>query len=280
MLIATQAASPAPKPGAQASAPAKADNRGTKESPLAVEVTAMPERSQEERDEQVAERLAKKDSDRWIVGLTAFIALFTGVLAVVTGFLWHSTKGLWTEAARAGKTAERAASAAQTSAEIASAALVITQRAWMGLRAWRVKQIKDNEKIAGWQFGGVFENSGNTPATNFAGGLTLMEEPVGKELEPFGRIAHEAASIGVVSPRGNTTVLSQTGTDILQFAQAQRMLAGEINVYVCTTVDYRDIFPNTPTRATSVCVQLMIDDKTLAGDPFSYHVHHRYNDAT
>ena len=83
------------QPKANASAEsASANDRGTQQSPLVVEVKAMPERTQEERDEQAAERHDKTDTDRWLVRLTAILAVATVLLVIATGFLWWSTKSL------------------------------------------------------------------------------------------------------------------------------------------------------------------------------------------
>jgi hypothetical protein len=70
------------------------DNRGTKDAPLVVEIKAVPERTQEERDEQAADRHDKADTDRWMVRLTAILAVATALLVVATGFLWCATQRL------------------------------------------------------------------------------------------------------------------------------------------------------------------------------------------
>ena len=82
-----------PKPPEPAES-ASANERDTKQLPLVVEVKAMPERTQEERADQAAERHDKADTDRWLVRLTAILAVATALLVIATGFLWNATKQL------------------------------------------------------------------------------------------------------------------------------------------------------------------------------------------
>jgi hypothetical protein len=88
--------SSAPKPMPQSSAAQRpaTDQRGTDQSPLVVNITAVPSPTEEERREKADERRDKAESDSWLLRLTGALVAATVALVVATAFLWNATKKL------------------------------------------------------------------------------------------------------------------------------------------------------------------------------------------
>ena len=218
-----------------------------------------------------------------------FIVLSTIAIAWFTGTLWRSTTGLQDLAAkqsvdmeRSLTIAEKSAAAAETSAGVASAALVITQRAWLTAKEFKADAIRDGENVLEWKFSIVFENSGNTPAQKASAGIVLVEVVRGKqEPGPF-YVTNPSASASAVI--GNRAIITGGGAerkDHLSLEQIKRMTSGEIDVYLCGRADYKDIFEASPARYTSVCMRLVVEDPTFKRpNPFGYYAHDKYNEAT
>ena len=204
----------------QAATRADTDNKGAKQSPLVVEVQAMPERSREERDEQAADRQDKAHTDRWIVRLTGIIAVFTVVLAVATGFLWKATRDLVREA------------------EDSSA---------KGLRAY----LNVFECYAQWEaerclllrnvfFTVQFKNTGQTPARKVAcwanisngAGPPKFDGPAGEPRE----------HMGVSAPNQTGTMHFKQQFDTSNIDQVEAWERGEETLYVYGKVVYCDAF--------------------------------------
>ena len=100
------AASSSEIPLPKASAPQQstsANQRGTEQSPLVININAVPKPSAEERAEKAAERQQQAETDGWLVNLTAGLVVATVLLVIATGLLWVSTKKLATETAESSK---------------------------------------------------------------------------------------------------------------------------------------------------------------------------------
>jgi len=212
-----------------------------------------------------------------VVGLgTIFVALFTWRL-------WISTNRLWSESIKAGATAKIAAEAAKLSAEISSAALVITQRAHLTVHRYTsaVAKGSTSQKTSGWDFSMNLENSGNTPANAVISGIRLQPIEPGQKIEQFGGGYPSGSPTISIGPKQTVPIVGFNGSATLTFAQAERVVAGDIKIFLCGYAQYRDIFEGSPLRETSVCMNVFIEDKTLQqSNPFRYHAHDDYNKTT
>jgi hypothetical protein len=178
-----------PKAGETASR-AQADNEGAKQSPLFREINSMPDRRQEERDGYAADSREKTHTDRWMVGLTAFVAIFTGLLAVATAFLWKATRDLVREAKDSSEKGLRAyLNIFECYAE------------WESEKGLMLRLILVTVQ---------FRNSGQTPARKVRCWANVTSAPVG--LDKFeGPSGDPRESKGVVAPRqrGHITIRQQ-----------------------------------------------------------------------
>ncbi len=158
-----------PQPQIQNSAESRpAEERGTKEVPLVVEVAPSKE-ARKQTDEDAKERKSKASSDWWLIVLTGVLALATIALVVVTGgivwFAWRQARDMKDSIAHA----ETAAKAAIDSAGVAKDTLIASNRAWIEPI---VEKADDslilNKHGASYAIKITFTNTGNIPATNIS----------------------------------------------------------------------------------------------------------------
>jgi hypothetical protein len=211
--IASSAEKPVPHPD-PAKQSAQPDKRGTRESPLSIEVLRVPPRSEEERREQADERREKADSDWWLVGYTGALAAATILLAIMTGMLWFATKRLVEGAENTAKRQLRAyVSAIDGECIVKDSAVVATLK---------------------------IKNSGQTPAYNLRvwDHAELSDEP---PQVPDGEPHAESALI--VGP-GNPSDL-QLGTINITADDHALMIAELSRAFWVGTITYEDAFGDT-----------------------------------
>jgi hypothetical protein len=208
------AAEPA-APAAAASHPAEADIRGTKASPVTVDVVAVPGASEEEKRERVEERHERASTDLRLVLLTGAAALGTIGLAIATILLWRATRRLVLDAK---ENAER------------------QLRAYLGVESSYINFPPGHPPEAGV----TFKNYGNTPAYEFTINAGLGMAASFEELPPpFPEQIGEAR--GVLSPGAKAMLVRSAPVQV--HPDHLTMLAdGRLTAFVYGEVTYVDAF--------------------------------------
>jgi hypothetical protein len=257
--------------------------RGTDASPTVVKLLP-PDVSEEEVAHKDYERHEKPMLDRWLTWGTVALALITAVLSYFTYRLWSDARLAARESAKDTQASlaisKQAADAATLSAEVARRALVITQRASVHPNFYHVDgNIGEDGSVVEWRIGVRFENSGQTRAERLSAGSILQEVAYGQPPPAFD-FTTPGARIGL--GRGaHITAVGKNSKDRLSRERANRILNGEIDVYLCGIARYYDVFEGTQERVTKVCMKLTVEDPLLKrANPFGFLAYDDYNDAT
>jgi hypothetical protein len=194
---------------------AEGDARGTRASPLAVDVIAVPGASEEEKRERAEERYERTSSDRMLVWFTGVLALGTLALGAATILLWRATRQLVIEAR---ENAER------------------QLRAYLGVESSSINYPQGSQPVAAL----TFKNYGNTPAYEFTINSGIGMAPSFDALPPPlpERLGEPR---GVLSP-GATAVLVRTGPVPLGREQLAMLADGRSTIFVYGEVRYTDAF--------------------------------------
>lgn len=211
-------AGPAAEPAAvatDAGRVAESDTRGSKDSPVAVEVIALPDASESEKREQAEERRARADSDRMLVWLTAALVLATIGLWIATLLLWRATRRLVMDAR---ENAER------------------QMRAYVGVESSSIALSQGSPAVASV----VFKNYGKTPAYEFTIQSGIEMAPSFEELPPPAP-EPPGGPRGVLSP-GATVVLSRSGTTLIGAEHVAALQTEKRAIFVYGEVSYVDAF--------------------------------------
>ncbi len=264
---------------------------GTKESPVVIE-PIVPAKTEAETEHQEYEHHEKPSLDRWLTYGTAALAGITAVLAYFTYGLWKDAKEASWQSKRDmrrslaigvinARATKNSADAAVKSAKVAEIALIISQRAYMSTTGYTCEKHKDIKgAISGWTITVECINSGNTPAHNLWGGVALMEIAKGKKFEGFTKGVSTGATV-VCGPKSPFRLYGFDGKDFLTFQQAQQLLAGEIDIYLCARIEYNDMFPETPLRTTDICMKVLAKKIPLnEGVPFTFQANETHNNST
>ena len=225
---------------------------------------------------QIPAAIRASPEDR-IADYTFWLTICTGGLVVIGAFQVWLLLG-------AEKTTRRAADAATESARIAASALTFTQRAWMSVKEHMCIPIREVDgHILGWRLSVKWENVGNTPAKRVTAGVVVMEVPLdGKtKLGPFYDLDEIKAKGAVIGARHAITATGKHEKDFISMGQVQRVIGKEIELFLCSLIDYIDVFERETPRQASVCVRVLIEDeKLIRPNPFGYQVHTEHNDST
>ena len=215
------------------------------------------------------------------------MGLFAAMLVLLMFKLWRATSGLWAAAqAQLGDNrsailaGERVAEAAARSAEAAlEAVTAMRESADRKTRAYvTAKQFlqgpsrDDKQKLLGWLFQVVWENSGATPTTGFRYRATIRtfenRIPADFDYAPPTATSFAGGELGSGSSTASGTVfLAQKEIASMKNGTRKAILYGE--------AQYSDVFEQAATRNTRFCVELVVIGEANGAHPtpftFVYH---------
>jgi hypothetical protein len=170
---------------------------------------------------------------RNIFGKSAvWTAIFTGLLTLFTFFLYQVSN-------RTNETA------------------VATQRAFItstGVGAVSKVTDVDGKKIAGYTFNVAWVNSGSTPAKTVTMQNNLAVWPsVPDSGMDFNSLPQAEKKSFVFGPKQGTALAAGS----VSLSDLESALAGRAHVFAWGWVVYHDIFPDTPTRLTEYCIDVL-----------------------
>ena len=198
--------------------------------------------------------------------------------AVFTGTLWRATDRLWRISQIHARHGRKAADAATKSANMAERTLIITQRPFLHLTKFDVLAMRGpDNRVRRWRIVIEFDNYGQTPAIEVkaGGGIEIIKKGDPEEID---------FSLGEHPSGGDLslTIGPRTGGSIppvyVTVEQAQQLANGEITIFICGIIEYRDGFEGTPMHHTGICVRLIIEfDLFAVANPFRFSSHTKYN---
>jgi hypothetical protein len=194
---------------------AQSDVRGTRASPVSVDVIALPGATEEDKRERARESHEKASSDRLLVRFTGVLAAATLGLSIATLLLWYATRRLVRDAK---ENAER------------------QLRAYVGVESSSINYASGSHPVAGV----TFKNYGNTPAYEFTINSGIGMAPCFEGLPPPPP-EDPGEPRGVLSP-GATAVLLKTGPVLLGSEHLAALKGGSSTIFVYGEVRYMDAF--------------------------------------
>ena len=165
---------------------------------------------------------------------------------------------------------KKVASAAIRSADAAERTIVATQRPFLLLECITHQPLLDKDgHIAGFVLTPEFRNSGHSPALNaqcfseivvLTSGADVLEhtKPTKTMAGPTAALTVGAGSIAYGSPR-------QISAD-----ECGRISRKQIAIFIHIYCEYRDGFPGTPMRHTSICLRVLVIGDLHTEKPFAF----------
>lgn len=248
---------PAPAPGEHGGKPqpqraaeeakTNANQRGTKTSPIVVEIEPTAESKEEaakaaEREDEAA------SNERGLVILTGVLSAATIVLCFATIWLGISTKRLW-------KSTDKAIEDARNGAETELRAYV----SFKDLKSIAVILRSAKDLIERYDFILIMENTGSTQARRVQTAFGCEEWP--KDAEEFVPTPEDVGPhYAMIGPRQTTASRLVETPDVLK-----RVADGECRLFLWAWVEYEDVFDG-PVHRTEVCWEVLAEgNPTMAG---------------
>lgn len=240
-----------PKTQATKSEPPSAkDNRGTKQSPLVIEMLPATDADEKARYERHNQQ-EKSFYDGLIAYSTVALAAFTLLLFIATGLLWKTTVNLGREAKRTG---ERQASEVKQSLAIArdsADAAINASKPFLFPRAFRLDSlhplqgpIADNAHFVP-EANFIFENYGETPGIVRQVKVDLILSEVDVPLPPLPNIddltARRDEALIIVQGRNYGDHALENARSIIR-CDFRTLVAQEIRELIAENVGYRRFF--------------------------------------
>lgn len=194
--------------------PSAADQRGTEQSPLIIKVIPTPNTDEKAEPDGKAHE-EKATTERWLIGLTGLLVLFTAILALYTAKLWSAT--------------DKLVKGAQDTARRQLRAYVFVDRA-------EITSIDSGDAPIATI---VIKNSGQTPAYGLTqvGGIAIGES--------FDTLTHPIGPHGIsktsLSPGGITQHFN-SAPGPLSTEEKSVLHAGTKTLWVYGEVHYKDAF--------------------------------------
>ena len=211
---------------------------GTEQNPLVISV--LPSiKSKAETEFETRERNQKSANERWITWATVWLAIVTTLLAIFTAYLWDATRKL---AKSAEETAKR-----QLRAFIFGKGFNFAPHIW-------------DEAIKEYVFWVAWENVGLTPGIDVCNWIEVKTIPKNQEQKVVFTPSHERRPM-VMGPRAT----AQTGYITVPLETMMQRRRNEIQIYVWSRVEYRDIFDNSIVHHHEQCasVELIHDPSAI-----------------
>lgn len=163
---------------------------------------------------------------------------------------------------------KKVATAAMRSADVAERTMVATQRPFLMLECINHQPLLDKGHIVGFILTPEFRNSGRSPALNaqcFSEIVVLASadvlehaSPTKTMTGPTAALTVGAGSIAYGSPRQITA------------DECGRINKKQIAIFIHVYCEYRDGFPDTPMRHTSICLRVLVVGDLHTEKPFAF----------
>jgi len=250
---------------------AASDQRGTKKTPLVVDVLDPDKKANNTKED---ERYGETNAIAEYMGWMAW-AMLVAVMVQAGLFYWQLR--IINKSLLDGKTV---AAAAEKAANVGEQTLFLTQRAFVvaGIKSLQRRDTAGN--ITGWVLNVTWDNKGHTPALKFSGNGGAKPFTRDEDIEQL-----EAPGMSEEVREATSTIGPGDGIDsrdiFLAVGDYERLQSGDLRVFIGGIAEYRDVFPKTPIRITSSCNQVVVRwDINQIPSPFMFPVVRKYNFTT
>lgn len=220
--------------------------------------------------------------------------LTTLVLFAVAAFMFTLKRAddrLWDVTERQLKAALLAAEASQKSTAVVERALTTGQRAFVFFKHVTPGRVVDTRTnaVKYWTVTPIFENSGETPTKHMVGRLNydFFDEAPPEEFDfPDKPVVNEWSLKKTPNFLGPKSTGNIGGSIFIGAEKMIDLAKNKLSFYFWGSIDYNDVFPETPRHRTEYCLQLVVE-----GDPskaatdgiatfrLSTRYHHKHNAA-